>query len=162
MSSSRADIHRMSRRLPDALATRRIGEQLARAAQPGLIVLLDGPLGAGKTTLVQGFAAGIGAAQAAASPSFVLAHHYVGGRLPVWHLDLYRIENETEIDDLDLDFYTPREGVALVEWSERGGSRWPADALHIRLELDGGGRRATIECPATGIAAGVGLALGCS
>lgn len=150
MSSPPTDIHRVSRRLPDALATRRLGEDVARGAAAGLVVLLDGPLGAGKTTLVQGFAAGIGASQPAASPSFVLAHHYAGGRFPVWHLDLYRIDREAAIDDLDLDLYMPRDGVALVEWAERAGSRWPADSLRIRLDLDGAGRIATIESARSG------------
>lgn len=154
MSSARTDIHRLSRRLPDAPATRRLGEDVARAAAPGLIVLLEGPLGAGKTTFVQGFAAAIGAAQAAASPTFVLAHRYDGGRLPVSHLDLYRIERDAEIDDLDLDLYMPRDGVALVEWADRAGTRWPDDALRIRLELESESRTATIEC----VTAGEGIA----
>jgi len=137
----------MTRPLPDATATVRLGEQLARAARPGLVVLLDGPLGAGKTTLVQGFAAGIGALKPAASPTFVLAHSYPGGRLPVWHLDLYRIETEAEIDDLDLDLYMPRDGVALVEWAERAHARrWPLDSLMIRLDLASIGRIANIGC----------------
>jgi tRNA threonylcarbamoyladenosine biosynthesis protein TsaE len=150
MSSSSPALRVLTRALPDADATRRLGDELARVARPGLIVLLDGPLGAGKTTLVQGFAAGIGAAQAAASPSFVLAHNYSGGRLPVWHLDLYRIENDAEIDDLDLDLYLPRDGVALVEWAVRAQERWPLDALEIGLELAPVGRRATITCFDTG------------
>ena len=136
----------MTRPLPDASATRRLGEELALAARPGLIVLLNGPLGAGKTTLVQGFAAAIGAVQPAASPSFVLAHNYSGGRLPVWHLDLYRMENESEIDDLDLDIYLPRDGVALVEWALRLHGRWPLDSLEIGLELATVGRLATLIC----------------
>ena len=146
MSPSKADSHVTTRPLPDAIATVRLGDQLARAARPGLIVLLDGPLGAGKTTLVQGFAAGIGALKPAASPSFVLAHSYPGGRLPVWHLDLYRIETEAEIDDLDLDLYMPRDGVALVEWAERGRGRWPLDSLTIRLDLAPSGRIASVGC----------------
>ena len=136
----------MTRHLPDAAATLRFGELLALAALPGLVVLLDGPLGAGKTTLVQGFANGIGATQPAASPSFVLAHHYSGGRLPVWHLDLYRIESEAEIDDLDLDLYLPCDGVALVEWAERAKHVLPVDALHVGLDLAQSGRIINVGC----------------
>jgi tRNA threonylcarbamoyladenosine biosynthesis protein TsaE len=76
----------------------------------------------------------------------VLAHNYSGGRLPVWHLDLYRIESEAEIDDLDLDLYLPRDGVALIEWAERAKARWPIDALHVVLDLAGAGRRVAISC----------------
>lgn len=147
MSPSSADFHTMTRPLPDANATVLLGAQLGRAARPGLVVLLDGPLGAGKTTLVQGFAVGIGALKRAASPSFVLAHSYPGGRLPVWHLDLYRIETDTEIDDLDLDLYMPPDGVALIEWAERSSPRrWPLDVLMIRLDLATHGRIANIGC----------------
>lgn len=146
MSSPKATFYTLTRHLPDASATRRFGKLLAHAARPGLVVLLDGPLGAGKTTLVQGFANGIGATQPAASPSFVLAHHYPGGRLPVWHLDLYRIESAAEIDDLDLDLYLPRDGVALIEWAERAMHLWPIDVLLVRLDFASIGRIINVGC----------------
>ena len=130
--------------LADENATRALGADLARAAAPGLVVLLDGPLGAGKTTLVQGFAAALGA-KAAASPSFVLAHYYPGGAMPLWHLDLYRIENQSEIDDLDIGQYLPADGVALVEWARHAHLIWPEDRFEIDLAIEGSGRKATIR-----------------
>jgi tRNA threonylcarbamoyladenosine biosynthesis protein TsaE len=131
-------------RLPDASATRSLGAALARDAVPGLVILLRGQLGAGKTTFAQGFASGLGAAYAV-SPSFVLAHHYPGGRLPLWHLDLYRIEDAAAIDDLDLDQYVPVDGVALVEWAERAPGGWPLDRVEIDIAIDGLARRATVR-----------------
>jgi tRNA threonylcarbamoyl adenosine modification protein YjeE len=148
-------------RLPDEHATRSLGAALARAAVPGSVILLSGRLGAGKTTFAQGFAAGLGST-AAASPSFVLAHHYPGGRLPLWHLDLYRMDDAAAIDDLDLDQYVPVDGVALVEWPERAPGAWPADRIEIDIVVDGPGRRAKIRglgrCAAPVRAAGVTMA----
>ena len=139
-----SDLAEITIDLPDERATRDLGAAVAAAAEPGMVVLLNGPLGAGKTTLVQGFVAAIGAA-GVASPSFVLAHHYEGGRIPVRHLDLYRIETAAEIADLDLDQYLPQSGIALVEWAERASGEWPADSLEIRLSIEGRGRKAHIR-----------------
>jgi tRNA threonylcarbamoyladenosine biosynthesis protein TsaE len=144
MSSTESDTAESTISLADENATRALGADLARTVGAGTVILLDGPLGAGKTTFVQGFAEAIGAA-AAASPSFVLAHHYTGGRLPVWHLDLYRIENEAEIADLDLDLYLPADGVTLVEWASRAADEWPMDRIEIQMAIDGHARRAKIR-----------------
>ena len=103
------------------------------------------PRRAGKTTLAQGFADAIGADRPAASPSFVLAHSYSGGRLRVWHLDLYRLESVTEIADLDLDQYLTPDGVALVEWAERAPDAWPSDIVRVRLDIAGEQRRAELS-----------------
>ena len=144
MSPSNERAAELSVFLPDARATRNLGAALAQSAVQGMVVLLDGPLGAGKTTLVQGFAQGIGADRAA-SPSFVLAHSYGGGRMPVWHLDLYRIESAAEIADLDLDQYMPANGVALVEWAGRSQEQWPTDRIEVDLQIDGDGRSARLR-----------------
>jgi tRNA threonylcarbamoyladenosine biosynthesis protein TsaE len=144
MSPSNSDVAEFLVHLPTEATTRDLGAALAGAAEPGTIVLLDGPLGAGKTTLVQGFARAVGAARAG-SPSFVLAHHYPGGRMPVWHLDLYRIESAAEIDDLDLDQYLPEDGVALVEWAGRAAGRWPKDRLEVEMSIEGTGRAARVR-----------------
>ena len=130
--------------LSDPDATRTLGAALAARSSPGVVVLLDGPLGAGKTTLVQGFTAALGAT-AAASPSFVIAHLYAGGPMPVWHLDLYRLEDPAEIDDLDIDQYLPEHGVALVEWASRARTSWPKDRIAVELEIDGDKRRGTVR-----------------
>lgn len=130
--------------LSDPDATRALGAALAARSGPGIVILLDGSLGAGKTTLVQGFTAALGAT-AAASPSFVIAHLYAGGAMPVWHLDLYRLEDPAEIDDLDIDQYLPERGVALVEWASRARTSWPEDRIAVELEIDGDRRRATLR-----------------
>jgi tRNA threonylcarbamoyl adenosine modification protein YjeE len=138
------DIAEITRFLCDADATRTLGAQLGRASRPGTVILLDGPLGAGKTTLVQGFVAALDAA-AAASPSFVVAHYYGGSPIPIWHLDLYRIESQAEIEDLDLEQYLPADGIALVEWANRNTGGWPPERIEIEITLDGTGRRATVR-----------------
>ena len=118
--------------LDDAAATRAVGERLARAVRGGDAIALVGDLGAGKTTLVTGLVAGLGGG-AAASPTFSLVNEYPGGRLVVWHVDLYRIERAAELPELGLDdvIGDPR-GVCVVEWADRFAVL-PAD--HLRLEL---------------------------
>jgi len=144
MSSPRTDAADASIFLPDERATQNLGVALASVCVPGSIVLLDGPLGAGKTTLVAAFARAMGA-QDAASPSFVIAHRYAGGRMPLWHLDLYRIEDRAEIEDLDLDQYMTQDGVVLVEWAARAYDQWPPDRVEIEIAFEGTGRRAIVR-----------------
>jgi tRNA threonylcarbamoyladenosine biosynthesis protein TsaE len=123
---------------PDAAATAGLGARLARVSRPGMVVLLRGPLGAGKTTLAIGFVAALGAA-AATSPSFVLAHSYPNGTMPVWHLDFYRLDH-AEIEALDLAQYVSPAAVTLVEWPERTTYAWPEDRIEIDLEVAGTAR----------------------
>jgi tRNA threonylcarbamoyladenosine biosynthesis protein TsaE len=144
MQSEDGDAQKIERYLADPAATQEFGAALARRVSPGTVVLLDGPLGAGKTTLVQGFCAELGAT-AAASPSFVLAHRYDGARFPIWHLDLYRVEDATEIEDLDLAYYTPSDGVCLVEWAARAPGPWPQRTVSVSLRFDGNGRIAVVS-----------------
>jgi len=144
MSSPHADAADISIFLPDEHATALLGEALASVCSAGSVMLLDGPLGAGKTTLVAAFARAIGTTDAA-SPSFVIAHRYTGGRMPVWHLDLYRIEDPAEIEDLDLDQYMPPDGVVLVEWAGRAHDQWPVDRVEIEIAFEGTGRRARVR-----------------
>jgi tRNA threonylcarbamoyladenosine biosynthesis protein TsaE len=118
--------------LEDAAATALAGAALAALVRGGDAVALIGDLGAGKTTLVAGLVRALGGG-AAGSPTFALVHEYPGGRLVVWHVDLYRIEREAELVELGLDelLGDPR-GVCLVEWADRFGVM-PPD--HLRLEL---------------------------
>src|SRR5262249_56880770 len=118
-SVGRQDHDRARVNLGDAAATRAAGARLAAAVQGGDAIALCGELGAGKTTLVAGLVAGLGGA-GAHSPTFALVHEYAGGRLIVWHIDLYRIERAAELVELGLDelIADPR-GITVVEWADR-------------------------------------------
>ncbi len=96
-----------------------LGEQWGRNATPGLVIGLSGDLGAGKTQLVKGLARGLGIPARVHSPSFTLVNTYAGGRLPLYHLDLYRLENTRQIIEAGLEEYLSPEGVTVIEWAER-------------------------------------------
>lgn len=125
--------------LPDAAATAAAGARLAGALAGGDVIALVGELGAGKTTFVAGLVAALGGG-GAHSPTFSLVHEYTGGRLIVWHVDLYRVERAAELPELGLDeiIGDPR-GVVIVEWADRFGVV-PADHLRIELHHVGDGR----------------------
>jgi tRNA threonylcarbamoyladenosine biosynthesis protein TsaE len=133
-----------TRALADEAQTRALGAELALLCPPGSVVLLRGPLGAGKTTFADGFVAALDGGRAT-SPTFTLAHRHDGARLPLWHLDLYRLDDAAAVDDLDIAQYLPADGIAVVEWPERAGDVWPDDRFEVALEIDGEQRRATIE-----------------
>ena len=111
--------------------TRGVGERLGRALRRGDIVLLSGDLGTGKTCLTQGIGRGLDCAAQVNSPSFVLMNEY-DGRERLFHVDLYRIEDVEELDDLGLWDYAER-GVLVIEWPERGAELLPGDGLVIEL-----------------------------
>ena len=110
-----------------------LGERLARELPPRGVVLLIGNLGAGKTTLAKGIAAGLGAASPddVSSPTFTLIHEYGGGR--VYHIDLYRLEEAKETAALGLDEIFDRDAVVLIEWGERFPEILPRERTEIRL-----------------------------
>ena len=113
--------------------TRDIGTAIGRVIAPGTLVLLIGQLGAGKTTFTQGIADGLGVTAYTKSPSFVLVNEYQG-RLPLIHMDLYRIDEPAEVWELGLDDYLGRDGVVAVEWADRATSIFPPDRLEIRID----------------------------
>ncbi|WP_425229783.1 tRNA (adenosine(37)-N6)-threonylcarbamoyltransferase complex ATPase subunit type 1 TsaE [Sphingomonas sp.] len=134
--------------LPDAAATEAFGASLAPLVRAGDVIALSGELGAGKTSLARGLLAALGLASEAPSPSFAIVQPYAlpDVRLPVLHVDLYRIDDAAEIEELGLD-EALGDAVLLVEWPERAGGRWP-DALRLTIAADGAGRRLTATVPA--------------
>lgn len=118
----------------DPDGTRRVAMALADALAPGEVVLLDGDLGAGKTVFVQGLAAGLGIdPREVTSPTFTLVHEYRGGRLPLQHVDLYRL-GAVDLDDVGLDPDLAASGVVAVEWAERWLRPQPG-AVRVRLRM---------------------------
>ena len=132
--------------LADEVETERLGALIAAKVVPGDVITLSGPLGVGKTALARGFLAGLGHEGEVPSPSFAIVQPYDELDPPVWHVDLYRIDDVGELDELGLE--AAAEGVLLVEWPEKAGSRaWP-QALGLTLEFaEGSARRLTANVP---------------
>jgi tRNA threonylcarbamoyladenosine biosynthesis protein TsaE len=124
---------RRERELPTIADTQAFGRELATLLRPGDLVVLAGPLGAGKTALTQGIGAGLGVRGPVTSPTFVLARVHRGGRVPLVHVDAYRLAGMADVDDLDLDA-TTEEAVTVVEWGH-GLVEQLADE-HLVVELD--------------------------
>lgn len=145
MSTSAPEI----RLCPAAEDTEALAASLAPALAPGDVLLLRGPLGAGKTCFTRGLAAGLGLdADAVLSPTFQLVRELRGGRLPLFHIDLYRLRDAAEAVRLGLEEYFDGDGVSVVEWPERLGPLEPAGAWRVDLEpLDSGERRVTLRRP---------------
>ena len=103
--------------------TESLGEHWGREAQSGLVIALSGDLGAGKTQLVKGIARGLGVVDRVHSPTFTLVNEYGGGRLRLFHLDLYRLETPEQIHGAGLEEFLRPDGLAVIEWAERLGER---------------------------------------
>ncbi len=128
--------------------TAALGEQWGRAATRGLVLGLSGDLGAGKTQLVKGLARGLGITGRIHSPTFSLVNVYSGGRLALFHLDLYRLETREQIIAAGLEEYLRPDGVAVIEWAERllGDARGTPSFRRIQIEvLNETGRRIVYE-----------------
>ncbi|MDF2838754.1 MAG: ATPase YjeE, predicted to have essential role in cell wall biosynthesis [Evtepia sp.] len=98
--------------------TEEIGAELAKSLTPGTVVAFVGDLGAGKTAFVRGMAKGLGIAQRVTSPTFTIVNEYEGGRLPLFHFDMYRLSSEEDLFDIGWEDFLQRGGVCAVEWSE--------------------------------------------
>lgn len=117
--------------------TEAFGERLGREAPRGLVIGLSGGLGAGKTQLVRGIARGLGIAARVHSPTFTLVHEYTGGRLCLFHLDLYRLETPAQIRSAGLEEFLQPDGVTVIEWAERvaEGGWQTADWRRVAIEI---------------------------
>jgi tRNA threonylcarbamoyladenosine biosynthesis protein TsaE len=113
--------------------TRVAGFELARSAVPGAVLALHGDLGAGKTELVKGLAAGLGSDDAVSSPTFTLVHEYRGGRLPLFHFDWYRLERVEELEGIGYYDYLDQRGVTVIEWAAKFPSELPPQTQHVYL-----------------------------
>jgi tRNA threonylcarbamoyladenosine biosynthesis protein TsaE len=115
-----------------AEATRALAAEIARHAVPATVIALSGDLGAGKTCFIQGLAAGLGVAGPVTSPTFIMIAEHAG-RLPLYHVDLYRTESLAEIRSLGLDELIDGSGVTAIEWAEKAEPLLPARAVRVRI-----------------------------
>ncbi|MEO6582526.1 MAG: tRNA (adenosine(37)-N6)-threonylcarbamoyltransferase complex ATPase subunit type 1 TsaE [Sphingomicrobium sp.] len=126
--------------------TAAVGAQLAARTRRGDVIAISGPLGVGKTTLVRGYLAALGFGDEVPSPSYAIVQPYESLDPPAWHVDLYRLENASEIAELGLDGVD--DAVLLVEWPERAGGGMWRDALRLTLNFaEAGARRLTVLVP---------------
>ena len=128
--------------------TEGLGCRLAAVLTPGAVVAYRGGLGMGKTAFTRGLARGLGCAGRVTSPTFTIVNEYEGGRLPLFHFDMYRLEGAGDLFDIGWEDYLDRGGVCAVEWSERGESALPENTVTVtiaRCPQEDGWRSITIE-----------------
>ncbi len=114
--------------------TQRLGARLGELLQGGELILLDGQLGTGKTTFTQGLAQGLGITEIVNSPTFTLLKEYAS-QPPLYHFDLYRLDNPEEIVDLGFEDYFYGSGVCVVEWADKAEALWPTEHVRIRMKM---------------------------
>ena len=112
------------------------GQKLGREAVPGEIICLDGDLGVGKTVFTQGFAAGLGIDDYVNSPTFNIVKEYEGGRLPLYHCDVYRIGDPSEMEEIGYEDYFYGQGVSIIEWPGQIEELLPKEARWVRIRKD--------------------------
>ena len=128
--------------------TEALGARLAAVLSPGAVVAYQGGLGMGKTAFTRGLAQGLGYHGRVTSPTFTIVNEYEGGRLPLFHFDMYRLEDEDALFDIGWEDYLDRGGVCAVEWSEQVAEAMPADTVYVtiaRSPEEDGWRTITIE-----------------
>ena len=111
------------------------GRRLAAELRPGDVVALTGELGAGKTCLVRGIALGLGVMQAVTSPTFTIIHEYRGGKLPLYHVDLYRLDSMEQAVAIGIEEYFRSEGVTVIEWAEKIEALLPEHTKRVRMAV---------------------------
>ena len=125
--------------------TESIGAALGKTIKPGTVIAYRGDLGAGKTAFTRGLAKGLGCTEIVTSPTYTIVNEYLGGRIPLFHFDMYRLRSSDDLFDIGWEDYLDRGGVCAVEWSENVDDAME-DALYITIEkLGGDARQITIE-----------------
>ena len=113
--------------------TEALGQRLAAALSPGAVVAYQGGLGMGKTAFTRGLAQGLGYSGRVTSPTFTIVNEYEGGRLPLFHFDMYRLADEDALFDIGWEDYLDRGGICAVEWSEQVAEAMPADTVYVTI-----------------------------
>lgn len=131
----------MTYRTQSAAETEALGEKLARRLRGGEVIAFTGDLGAGKTAFTRGLARGLGITDRVTSPTFTIVNEYEGGRLPLFHFDMYRLSCSDELYDIGWEDYLARGGVCAVEWSEIVEDALGSDAIRVDIKNEGGDSR---------------------
>ena len=118
--------------------TEAVGARLAEQLGPGSVVAFTGDLGAGKTAFTRGLARGLGVTDRVTSPTFTIVNEYLGGRLPLFHFDMYRLASSDELFDIGWEDYLARGGVCAVEWSENVADALEPDAIRVDIRRGAG------------------------
>ena len=128
-----------------AQETEALGERLAARLRPGDVIAYTGDLGAGKTAFTRGLARGLGVTDRVTSPTFTIVNEYEGGRLPLFHFDLYRMDSPEELFDIGWEDYLARGGVCAVEWSENVADALERDTVRVDIRRGGEESRRVIS-----------------
>jgi tRNA threonylcarbamoyladenosine biosynthesis protein TsaE len=128
---------------PEAMEA--LGREAADLVRPGTVIALVGGLGAGKTHWTKGFVAGLGSSAAVTSPTFGLLHEYHGGRIPVFHLDFYRLESEAELIALGWDELLEEDSVIIAEWGDKFPTLLPPETVWLHFSVTSNGGRVLVR-----------------